>query len=175
MSETATAMGAVGGLLGTYGSIAQGNAADTAGKLNAVQATQNASLATEQGQQQQAMLRVQTRKALGSIKAGYGASGITSDGSAMDVMMESAASAEKDIWMTGRNASIRATQYKNEAAMDIYRGKTGQTNSQMGAAANLLKTGADLYSKGSSGSRISSYGGTDVTSNWGMDISGGSN
>lgn len=152
MSEAGTAAGAVGGLLGAYGQMQQADASEKAGKMNAAQDLQNAQASRAQGADEQRRLRIQTRKALGSIKAGYGASGISMEGSAMDVLMESSANAEMDVWTVGHNSEMQARQYENQAKMDLYKGTIGAGNSQMGAAAQLLKTGSDVYSKGSWGS-----------------------
>jgi hypothetical protein len=90
----ANGMSAAGGVMGAIGSLVQGQAAEDAGKYNAKVAQQNAFLARQKAMEEARRLRVAGRKQIGDMRANYGHSGIGIQGSAMDVLMESAAKVE---------------------------------------------------------------------------------
>ena len=86
----------LGGLMGAMGAQAQGQSQAMAQQFNADIAGRNAGLAREAAATDAALLERQTRMQLGSIRAAYGASGVTAAGSPLDVLEMSVANAERD-------------------------------------------------------------------------------
>lgn len=124
------------------GSIRSGNAAAAAANYNANLADQNARIALQTSAEATRQQRVRNYKALGAIRANVSASGVTLDGSPLDVLEESARTAEMDALTTQYQGQLQAWGYQNSA--DLYRQNARQavTGGYWGAASALLKGGA---------------------------------
>lgn len=124
---------------------AQANAALAAGKVNAQNAEFNAELVKKQAIDAAQRFRVSARKDQARQVASISAAGVRLEGSALDVLQENARLAEEDaqnIEMQGleeRNAYLRQASY--------YRlgGQQAARAAGLGAAANLLSGGAQVY------------------------------
>lgn len=101
--------------LSVLSSIQQASAASKADKYNANVARGNAQIATDQAQQQLRQQQIDAYRKFGTIKAGYGASGVTSDGSPMDVLADSYTQSELDANTIIYNGKVRAAGYTNSA------------------------------------------------------------
>lgn len=137
-----------GGLLKSYGTLQEGYAAAGASDYNAQMAESNAVQAKLQAAEEERRQRVISRKALGDMRTGYAASGITMEGSALDVLTESAAAAEMDALTIRHSGEVKATAYKNEAALERYKAKYQRKAAQLGAASSLLSTGGSMAAAG---------------------------
>jgi hypothetical protein len=128
------------------GQIRQGQAANAAAHYNAQVANNNAT-AVEQQAQSQAM--VQGRRAMmqnGALLANMAANGIdTGEGSAVDVLSQSAANAEMDRQNIIYNGRVKAQSLRSQAQLDTFQGETAQQNGFMSAAGTLLSGGAKAY------------------------------
>lgn len=125
------AFAAVGTLLG---GAAEGNAAD----YNAAVNQQNATMTRQQGSAAVEKQRRENVRLLGSIKANYGASGITMEGSAMDVFAASAAEAELDAQNTAYNYEVKARGYDAESTLNRARANNARTGAFFSAGAQLM-------------------------------------
>jgi hypothetical protein len=107
----------------------QASAASSAAATNSAIAAQNSQIALQQGQIDEANQQRQLLVAVGSERAGYGASGVTSDGSPMDVLGSSASNGELDRQTILYKAQLKSMGYADQASLDS------------GAAANALVQG----------------------------------
>lgn len=146
MSAGAAAGG--GGLLSAIGSIKQGNDEANVSSYNADIANNNANLAIEQSQTEAKAFGIKSAMQLGSIQAGYGASGVSgASGSAQDVLRASAANAELDRLNILNQGASKANAYENEATLDMYRGGNQKESGYLGAATALLKARSSMGGK----------------------------
>lgn len=132
---------------GQNSAAAQKASAKTAA-ANAAAATFNAQIAEQnaaiQREQEKTAVEAQQRTAarvMGSIVAGYGASGVQSDnGSPMDVLADSARTAELDKLTIQYNYELKARDYENQAALDRMNAANGM------AASTTYASSAGNYS-----------------------------
>lgn len=146
MAAAALAVGSMA--FNAISSIGEGDAEYEAQQFNqrvaGIQAGQIRQQATEEARRQ----RVQSQKQLGSMKASYGASGVvSSEGSALDVLQESAANAELDNLMIKHQGEMRARSTELEGRFAGMRGDSARSRGYMGAAGALLFGGANLAGK----------------------------
>jgi hypothetical protein len=134
-----------GGLLGAAGSMQQGSAAKKAAKYNSKMLEARAVDVIAQSKEEERRQRVIGRKQLGDIRASYAASGVTTEGSPLDILEESAASAELDALTIRRNGERQAMAFRNEAKLERMQGRASYNAGQIGAAATLLNAGAMAY------------------------------
>jgi len=138
-------------LIGTgvqaYSSMKQGQAAEQAANYNANVARQNAIAAKNQAVEDERSFRVQTRQALGDIRSGYAASGVTLEGSPEDVLYQSASNAELDALKIRHGGELKAMGYENSAALSIMEGANARESGYLSAAGMLLQGSANAASK----------------------------
>jgi hypothetical protein len=150
--------------LNIIGKIAEGKAAEQIAEYNAKVYEQNAILSEQQAAANEQRARVVARKAIGEMRAAYGASGVTLEGSPLDVIGESAAAAEMDALMIRHAGAVKATMFRNEAAMERYKGGVAKTLGYLGGASSLIMGGSKMVDSGlldaggSSGSSAKSKG-----------------
>lgn len=149
------ALGFAAGVVGAYGSLEKGKADKAAAKYNAAVARQNATLARQQAERDAQQVRVQGQKFLGDIQTSYAASGVTMEGSAYDVMAESAANIKMDEMNVKYQGELQANQLNAQARMDEWAGRVAQRGSYISAAGSLLG-GASDYARYSQLSRTAS-------------------
>lgn len=143
----------LGGAVGAYGDIFQGDAQANAYKYNAAVASQNAQvaqenarLAGESGTATAAAVSLRNMQNMGQIKAQQGASGLdVNSGSAVDVR----ASAKELGTLDAYNARVQAVReaygyetqahnYEAEATLDQYQADISQEASYFNAAGTML-------------------------------------
>lgn len=145
-SATAIAgLSAVSGVVGTIGKLTEGSANSAADRFNADVANQNSQIVAEQGRQQLAQQQIDAYRKLGAIKAGFGASGVTTDGSPLDVLADSYTQAETDANTIMFNSKIRQAGYQNTAALDTAKAGYDTNAGYMGAASSALLGAKDAY------------------------------
>jgi hypothetical protein len=127
----ATAMSAIGG-------IAQGQQAKSAHNYNAQIAERNAVAARQQASADAAAQQRHARQVLGAARANYGASGVTLEGSPLDVLEMSAANAELDRQNILYKGSLRAMGYESDADMERMQGRSAQAAGYTRAASSVL-------------------------------------
>lgn len=139
---------AAGSAIQAVGAIRQGNANANMSEYNAQVADQNAALVQSQAAEAVRRQRIQSATQIGAMHAAYGASGVTADGSALDVLQSSAAKAELDALTIQNQGDIKATAYRNESSLDKYRAGNERIAGYFGGASALLSGGAQVASKG---------------------------
>lgn len=136
----------VGGAMGAIGALQQGAAAQQAGEYNARIAEQNALLSRQQAASEEQRQRLFAKKEIGSIRAAYGASGVTG-GSSLDVLAESAANAELDALNIRHGGEMRSQGYLAQARLDRMGGENARRSSRWMAASTLLGSAAQAAPK----------------------------
>lgn len=136
------AMGA-GTLMQVTGSLKESQSQGQASEFNARIAEQNAEQAILQAAQEERRIRVLGKKEIGAMQAAYGASGITG-GSSLDVLAESIANIELDALNIRYAGQTKAVNFRNEAKYERYRASETKSSGQMGAAASLLSSSANI-------------------------------
>jgi hypothetical protein len=148
MAAAALIFTALGTAVQFIGANQQGKAAQAAANYNADIADQNAVLTREQTIEQERRARVESRKQLGLMRANYAASGVDIDGSALDVLEESAATAELDALTIRHGGELQEQAYRSEAAFQRFSGKQARKASRYGASGVLLQGSAQTANYG---------------------------
>jgi hypothetical protein len=152
-----------GGVLSAFGSLYQGKAEAAAQEFNARVSENNAEMARVQAAEEERRVRVGGAKAIGDMRANYGASGIvTSESSALDVLEESAMNVELDALTVRYQGHAQALAMKNEAFLARRAGKQANLMGKVGAASALLGAGASAYSQQS----LANAGGGNQQPRW---------
>lgn len=150
------ALAGASGVFGAVGAMEEGRAGYIAGQYNASVADENARQARLQAAEDARRQEVDARKQLGSIKAAYGASGVvSSEGSALDVLQESARSAALDHLTIKHQGELRARAYESEAVIARMGGDAARTAGNWRAASSLTAgalSAADKAPRGGSSS-----------------------
>lgn len=137
---------AASGVMGTIGAVNTGNAKSSADTFNANIAGQNIDLTN---QQTNLSLQQQQRDAyqkLGAIKAGFGASGVTSDsGSVLDVLADSSTQAQLDADTIVNNGKIKAAGYQNTENLDRAAASNDETSGYINGASAALLGATNTY------------------------------
>lgn len=135
----------IGTAVSAVGAIQQGRAAEKAANYNAAIADRNAVVATQQAAANEAAQRKIDRRRMGAMRAGYGASGVTSDGSVLDVLGDSIAEAELNALNIRYEGDLAAQGYGDSAASSRASGKDARTAGYMQAGSSLLLGGSKAY------------------------------
>lgn len=138
------AMAAVGTAVSVAGAMSQASAAADAANYNRMVAERNATAAQQQAQQTAEIQQRQAKQQIGAIAVGYGASGVTSEGSPLDVLASSASNAELDRQTVLYHGALQAAGYGDEASLDAARAGNAQSTGTMNAAGLLLSGGAKV-------------------------------
>lgn len=129
----------MGDFIGAAGSFIEADAAYKASKYNAQLARQNALWEKQSSQEEARMANVQGRKVLGEMKASYGVSGVTLEGSAFDVLQESAIAAKLDELNIKVQGARRVKALEQGAALTEFEGKAARTVGYIKGAAQVAK------------------------------------
>lgn len=135
---------AVGGAVKAAGILKGGSSAKQAGDINAQIAEDNARAAREKASLEVVRNRRLASKALGSVRAAAGGSGIAQSGSVLDVLEESAALAEEDALLIKHSGEAEAVAAINEGTLQRFYGNKKKSASKISAASSLLNTGANI-------------------------------
>lgn len=147
MAAVAAGTAALGGVVGMAGALHEGEAGRLAGEYNANVALQNAEITRNQTKEEVRRQRVMARRNFGDIKASYGASGVSMDGSAMDVLMDSVATAEMDSLSKAYAGEMKARAFENEAAIEKFKGRVAKKAGYIGAASAGISAGNKIASQ----------------------------
>ena len=129
----------------SIGQFESGEAQKQAYDFNANIAEQNARQSELIGAQEERHQRIMGRKALGQMRSAYGASGVTMEGSPMEVLAESAANAELDALNVAYARKSQAVNFRNEARAGRFAGSQAQIAGRIGAAASLMSGAEKAY------------------------------
>lgn len=163
MGAAATLLTIGSGLLGAYGSYAQGQANAAAAEAQAKVADQNARTAEaqadesmRQGARESQRFRQQARQQAASQASALAASGGTMSGSALTVMGDTQMGIEQDAMTLRYNTlkdryghQVQATDYRNQAHSARASAKNAKRAGTIGAFTSLLGMGGSLYSMSS--------------------------
>lgn len=141
----AMAMAIAGTVMAVMGALQQGKAASNAAKHNAAVNDRNALIARQQAEEDVNRQRRDTRRRMGSIRARYGASGVTLEGSPLDVIEDSAAEAELDALTIQHQGELKAQGFDINASMDRTRAKVERQAGFMKAGTALLSGASKAY------------------------------
>lgn len=120
------------------GAISSANSEAAAYKYNAKIAERNAVISRQQAAADVDRQRRIADKAIGGIKASYAASGVTMEGTPLDIVEESAAQAKLDELNIKYNGELQAMGFENSAALDRARASNAKTSGYMAAGSSLL-------------------------------------
>jgi hypothetical protein len=143
-----TALAAVGTAVSVAGAMSAADAQAQQQEYNAMVARNAATAAQQQAQQNAEIQQRQAKQQLGAISAGFGASGVDLDGSALDVLASSASNAELDRQNILYRGSLEAAGYGDESSLDAARAGNAQTAGLTGAAGLLLSGGSKVATEG---------------------------
>lgn len=157
-------MGWAGVALSLVGSLAQAGGQAQAGKdarkaeeYNAGVLRANAEAVRTSNEFDLLRMKKSQKRFTGAQAASYASAGVRSEGSPLEVMIDSAAQAELDMFISKYNAQTQAQQLRNEADQRIKMGKAAQKSGQAQATGTLLSA---------AGSAASSYGKYKTTGSW---------
>ncbi len=112
---------AVGGAVtGIINASNENDLQNQASAMNTRTSLDNARLALQESAEDERRLRIQNKQQLGDIRANYGASGVTLEGSPLDILQQSAANAELDALTVRHQGAVRAWAYQNEARVEQF-------------------------------------------------------
>jgi hypothetical protein len=133
---------------GALGAWHEGEAGASAAEFNASMADRNAALTKQQSAEEERRARVLGRKQLGSIRSTVGASGISMEGSALDVLEESAANAELDALTIRHSGQMRSQNYEAEGRLERAKARNSRTAGYLGAATASIMGASKLSTMG---------------------------
>lgn len=149
-------MAVLGAATGAMGAIHEGRAKGEIAAQQARMAEYNASLATSSAAEEERRARVIATKQIGEMRANFGASGVSLEGSPLDVLEESAKTAELDALTIRHRGALAAWGFQQEARMHTFEERAAHVTGGINAAASLFKGGASAFASGGGGGGASS-------------------
>lgn len=132
----------LGGVMSAQSAQRQAKAKADADRFNAAVAKRNADAARSQGAQDAAAKEREGIKQIGAARAAYGAAGVTSEGSPLDVLASTASNIELDRQTILYKANLRAMGYEDEATLDLMAADNAEKTGDEQATSALLGAGA---------------------------------
>lgn len=129
---------AAAAFFGAAGALSGGSSARREARRNAAVMRRNAAIARDQAAAEMLRQQVFARKVRGAMRAAYGAAGVTVEGSPLDVLEESAATAELDRLTIKYRGELRAIGYQDIAAASDRQGDDAFT-------AGILNAGSSVF------------------------------
>jgi hypothetical protein len=136
---------AVGTAVSAVGAVAQGQAAKNASEYNARLAERDALLARKKSEEEERRYRLQSQKQKGAMRAAYARAGVTMEGSPMDVLAESAYTAELDALTIRAGGRAQSASLESQARIARLQGRSQLAGSYASAASELLGGATDYY------------------------------
>lgn len=159
-NEPTTIMMAVGAAISAVSQISQAQQAKNAANYNAQIASQQATASRQVAAANAERQRRNAERQLGSMQAGYSASGVSSsEGSALDILSQSARDAELDYQNIIYGGETQALGYENTARLERSRAANAMSSGYL-SAAGTLATGAGKAYGGLTSSGGGAYGPT---------------
>ena len=122
------------------GKIKAGNSAKAKSEYDAKVADRDAAVARDQANALALQQQRAARKTIGSMRAAYGAAGVTVDGSPLDVLEESAGQAELDRLTILHNGELKATGKQDSAVLSRFTGKSAQIEGYLDAVGSMFSS-----------------------------------
>ena len=129
----ALGLSAIGTGMQVAGSISQGKAAREAAEAQAKIAEETAVSVIRQGADDERILRQTATRQISSMRADYGASGVTSEGSVFDWISSSMEMAERDAQTIKANAADQARVIRMGGQLSLMQGVNAQKNYNLSA------------------------------------------
>jgi hypothetical protein len=131
-------MAVLGTVMSAQAQREQGEAAKDAADYNAGIARRNAQISLDQADRDAEAQGRDARRQLGAMRAGYGAAGITMEGSPLDVLEDTATTAELDRQNILYRGRIRALGFEDEAGLYEMSGENAASSGNSRATATLI-------------------------------------
>lgn len=160
----ADAVAVAAGVSAAVGSVVTASATASAAEFNAKRARQNADIARNNAVARADLYRIKGARAIGQLKAAMGASGVSMEGSPLEVLGMTAALNELDIQTELYKGDLEATGFENTARLETAKAKGARIAGTIGAVSSLLGAGAQVALLGSGSAAAA---GTAVTSTGG--------
>lgn len=129
-----------GTAMSVLGQLQQAQTARAVGRYNQQLSERNAAIARDQTAAEIIRQQRTARRVQGAARAAYGASGVTMEGSPLDVLEDNATQAELDTLTLRYRGELRAQGYEQEGAMARFRGDQQARAGRMAAAGTLLSS-----------------------------------
>ena len=146
IEEVALIASLAGAAVSAYGAYQQGQFQKASSNYQAQVATQDAGVAQEQAAAQADQDKRMAYLRIGAAKASYGASGVSSAGSPIDVIGDIAAQSELQRQNDLYQGNLKARGSGETATTETAAGKAAASGGTLTAGASLLAGGANAYS-----------------------------
>lgn len=150
MAWVAVGIAAVSTIGGAIGSAEKAKGEAAAAEYNQSIQNRQAKASIAQAAETERRVRVGGEKALGGIRAAVGASGINMEGSALDVLEESATNVEMDALTARHEGAMKAWAYREGAALEGMKADNARTAGNWGVASSILGGASSIYKIGRS-------------------------
>ena len=148
MSKAVFAMMAAGTVVSAYSAYQQGKMQKDLNEYNAQIAENNKILADRQYAIDYRENEKRYRRLLGKQRVGYAKSGVTMEGSVIDVIEESALDNAWEVAKMKYNKDVKKAGYTASAAKSRFVGESAYYTGKMNAASTLLTGGTETYNYG---------------------------
>ena len=132
-------------VIGAVSAVSQAQQQKSAAKYNQKVAENQAVSARQEAAANADMQRRKSAKTIGSMQAAYGASGVTSEGSPLEVLEESARNAELDRLSILWSGETRAMGHQATANLEGSRASNAMASGLLSAAGSAVKGFASAY------------------------------
>lgn len=164
VAYAAVAVAAVGAGVSAYSAVQQGNAAAAAANYNSKLAAQNAAIAQQQAQSQATQQQQRARATIGSEEAAYGASGVSTSGSPLDVLASSAQQSEFGRQTIMYQGALKSLGYNDQTQLDNAAAGNAQQQGDLKAGSAVLTGASSAIGRfGGAGSAVSTQSGSPTT------------
>lgn len=158
---TATYFAAASAAMATVSAVSQAQQQKSAAKYNQQVAENQAIASRQQAASNAEMQKRSAAKKIGSMQATYAASGVSVEGSALDVLEESARNSELDRQNILYGGELRAMGSESTASLEKSRGDNAMTSGYLSAAGSLFQGASAAY--GSIGAKEAPFKGTETS------------
>lgn len=133
-------------VIGAVSAVSQARQQQAASKYNEKVANQQATVANQVAESNAERQKRSAAKKIGSMEAAYAASGVSQEGSVIDVLEESSRNAELDRLNILHGGKLQALGYQNTAALNKAQGKNAMSAGYMSAAGTLIGGSGAMFS-----------------------------
>lgn len=138
------------------------NSQEQAAHFNAGLAQRDAAMTRDQAKADIALLEREKFRNIGAARAQYGASGVTLDGSPLDVLEQSAYNAELDKQTVLYKSEVEATGYTDSATLERMRGTNARREGNIRAGSAILTGSAKIADRLPRGTGYAVNSGTEL-------------
>ena len=160
LAIAAVSIAAVGTGVAVYGQMEAAKTAKEMGEYNAKLAESQAAQVDMDARESIRRRREQNRKFMGSQRTAYAKSGVTIEGSPLEVMAETSGILELEALDASRQASQQSLALKGQAAYDRRVGSNQARAAYIGAGSSLLSGAANTAYMGAQFSNSGAFSGT---------------